>query len=218
MTARVKARWLGGAGLALVLALSGLAMLASPRPALAHAAYESSTPEFGEVLDAAPAAIELRFTQELFRREGANTITLTGAEGEALPLGEAVVQNDDRRRLTAAVSGALPPGRYLVSWTNLSADDGDDDAGSYPFYVGREPTADEVSADRALAQELLIRYPGDVAETPDGGAPDAPAPPTPLTTDSTTEGGGMAASVIALGVVGLAAGAGVVGIRVGKRR
>lgn len=112
----------------------------------------------------------------------------------------------------------MPPGRYLVSWTNLSADDGDDDDGVYPFHVGREPTADEVSADRALAQDLLIPYPGDGSETPDDRPPDAPAPPTPLATDDGQEGGSVAASVIALGVVELIAGVGVVGIRVSKRR
>jgi len=213
MTRRARSIRLAGGALALALAIAGVAVMATPRAALAHAAYESSSPSFGEVLEASPAAIELRFTQELFRRQGANTITLTDADGGTQALGETVVENDDRRRLTAAVLSALPRGRYLVSWTNLSADDGDDDDGVYPFYVGRDPTPDEVAADRAMAADLLIPYPGDSPEPTADGAPDAPPPPTPLAADPDGGGGDIGGGVWALGALGLVAASGVAASR-----
>lgn len=149
--------------LSVLCALAALcAALAPTAPASAHAAYASSSPTFAAVLDSAPEQIELRFTQQLFRREGANAIHLERADdGAEIALGEIAIDNIDRARMRAALLGPLAPGRYLVAWRNLSADDGDTDQGSYPFYVGRPPTADEEAADRALAAALLIAYPDD---------------------------------------------------------
>ena len=63
-----------------------------------------------------------------------------------------------------------------MSWQNLSADDGDDDSGMYPFYIGRGPSEAEEAADRELASDLLIPYPGDEADAAAGDAVEARAP------------------------------------------
>ena len=146
--------------------------------ASAHAAYESSTPGFAEVLDDSPAEISIRFSQELFRREGANSITLTRTHSDVeFALGTLEIGNDDRRVMRIKVVAELVPGRYLVSWTNLSAEDGDADSGSYSFYVGRAPTEEEVNLDSALAAQLLIAYPEDEEGEPvTEPAPTAAAP------------------------------------------
>ena len=60
-----------------------VAALAPIEPAAAHAAYASSTPAFAEVLDDGPESLELRFSQELFRRAGANTMRLERAADSA---------------------------------------------------------------------------------------------------------------------------------------
>ncbi len=141
--------------------------LAAPN-ASAHAAYESSSPVFAEVLPDSPTAISIRFTQELFRRAGANALRLQGADTDGAvwerDLPPPHIDNKDRRVMRVSLDIELSPGRYLVSWINLSAEDGDADAGAYPFYVSREPTAEEIAADRELAAALLIRYPGDQTE------------------------------------------------------
>lgn len=154
-----------------------LAALGPPAPAAAHAAYAASDPVFGARLSAAPQAIELRFTQQLFRRAGANEIRLSrAADGAAIALGAAQIENADRSVMRAELLEPLPTGRYLVSWRNLSADDGDADSGSYPFYVGRGPTAAEEQADRALAAALLITYPVDDGAAPAEEVIEPPAP------------------------------------------
>lgn len=146
--------------------------------ASAHAAYDSSSPEFAEVLSEAPSEIRIRFTQELFRRDGANGITLTHLDGgNDVRLGDPLIDNDDRHVMTASVDEELEPGRYVVSWTNLSAEDGDSDSGSYPFYVGRSPTPTEEEEDRLNAADLLIVYPGDEAQA--SGEQEATAQRTP---------------------------------------
>ena len=155
----------------LIVALSAWIDLASVS---AHAAYVESDPPFAAVLDQPPDEIVLRFTQDLFRRDGANTISLQAdGSGDAIALLPPLIDNADRRAMSADLPDDLPAGRYLVSWTNLSADDGDSDSGRYPFYIGREPSADEIARDRAIAADLLITYPGDESPAADIDAPSA---------------------------------------------
>lgn len=204
-----------------------LALLASTAAGLlftlgasAHAAYESSSPVFGEVLSDSPTEISISFTQEIFRRQGANVITLTHADsGQDISLGEPLIDNDDRHVMTASVEDVLDPGRYIVAWTNLSAEDGDADSGSYPFYVARDPTAAEVGEDRRTAAELLILYPEDeVAESDEQATPQrTPSVVRSEPSDAVSLGVGP---IIWLAVGGLAALVlvGALGFHLGNRR
>ena len=181
------------------------AALALPAPASAHAAYASSAPAFAAVLDSAPDQIELRFTQQLFRREGANAMRLERSDdGAEIALGEVVIDNADRARMRAELLGPLAPGRYLVAWQNLSADDGDADQGSYPFYVGRPPTAEEETADRALAAALLIAYPDDDAPAAAEEAESEQRAPTVVRREAEPTGGVAASSIVWLALGGVA--------------
>ena len=181
------------------------AALALTAPAAAHAAYASSAPAFAAVLDSAPEQIELRFTQQLFRREGANAMRLERSDdGAAIELGEVVIDNVDRARMRAALPGPLAPGRYLVAWQNLSADDGDADQGSYPFYIGRPPTAEEEAADRALAAALLIAYPDDDAPAAAEEAESEQRAPTVVRREAEPAGGVAASSIVWLALGGVA--------------
>ena len=217
---------MGMTGRALVLALAAaLAALAAGREASAHAAYAASEPAFGAVLERAPERISLTFSQELFRREGANVIEWAagdgGEAGEFSSAGEAEIGNEDRRTMSAALAAearaSWGAGRFVVRWRNLSADDGDADAGEFPFYVGREPTAAEEALDRAMAAELLISYPGDEAE---GGAetPEvAAAAPVAVAREEEPVGGLAIGAAIWL-AAGLAAAAALVAVPAVRRR
>ncbi len=156
----------------------------------AHAAYESSSPSFGEVLTQSPSEISVRFTQELFRRAGANSLTLQQVRGDGVDewdLPEPEIGNDDRHVMRLIVDVELRPGRYVVSWTNLSAEDGDSDSGSYPFYVLRQPKDDEIDLDRLIAAELLISYPGDDVEQAEPEVANPSASPTVVRTQSSND-------------------------------
>ncbi len=156
----------------------------------AHAAYESSSPSFGEVLTQSPSEISVRFTQKLFRRAGANSLTLQQVRGNVVDdwdLPEAEIGNDDRHVMRLTVDLELRPGRYVVSWTNLSAEDGDSDSGSYPFYVARQPDDDEIELDRLIAAELLISYPGDDVEQAEPEVANPSASPTVVRTQSSND-------------------------------
>jgi len=112
----------------------------APRVALAHAEPERSNPVAGSVIPRAPDALEIWFTQELFRREGANTIVVEGPDGR-VDDGNVVIDSDDREHLTVGLEADLPAGEYQVSWTSLSAIDGDAAEGEFSFTI--DPTAPE---------------------------------------------------------------------------
>ncbi|MCY3568028.1 MAG: copper resistance protein CopC [Chloroflexi bacterium] len=205
----------------LIAVLVGAAAMALAAPeASAHAAYESSSPGFAEVLSESPDVISIRFTQELFRREGANEISLRHVDsGEAIDLSDARIGNDDRKLMTADVRRRLAPGRYLVSWTNLSAEDGDEDSGSYPFYVTRDPTAAEQGDDRQIAGDLLVTYPGDEPEEPEETATLDAEPVVVRSAESDDVSLGAGPMIwLAVGVSAGVVLVGALGYRLGQRR
>lgn len=120
----------------LVLALV-VAMVAASAPNIvfAHAAYERSVPGADSVIAALPERLDIWFTQELFRRAGANTITVTGPDGQRVDNGEAEVDSADRTRLSIALLPSPAQGVYTVAWASLSAIDGDPAEGSFTFTV-----------------------------------------------------------------------------------
>ena len=115
--------------------------------------------------------------------------------------------------MSAEVPAELPPGRYAVRWTNLSAEDGDEDSGWLPFYVRSDPEAWQIESDRRLAQELLIDYPGDDEDEPEAAAAPIPAAPSVVRADDGDDASlgvgpviwfavGIAAALILVGALG----------------
>ena len=207
----------------IALALAAMACALAAADVSAHAAYKSSSPSFAEQLDSSPSAVSLRFTQELFRREGANRVWLSATrdtDAGEVELGPVVIGNDDRRVMRATLDIELTPGRYLLRWINLSAEDGDTDVGAIPFYVAAAPTASEVEEDRALAQGLLIAYPGDEAGEEASAESALSAAPTVVRTDEREDvslGAGPIAWLAAGAVAALLL-AGALGFHLGQRR
>ena len=205
----------------LALLFTAAAAWLSAPDAAAHAAYESSTPAFAEQLDESPSRISIRFTQELFRREGANAISVQHADsGRQIAVGPPTIGNDDRRLMTVDLQDTLAPGRYLVSWTNLSAEDGDEDSGAYPFYVASQPTDSDQSDDRRIAADLLIAYPGDQPQQQTADSTPTPIAPAVVRTDDSPDPALGAGPIVFL-AVGIAAAlllVGALGYRLGARR
>jgi methionine-rich copper-binding protein CopC len=126
-----------------------IALLLTPAVALAHAEYERSDPQAGSVIPTPPAEVHIWFTQELFRRQGENSIEVIGPDGSAVHAGEAQIDDDDRTHLWVALQDGLGTGEYLVRWRNLSAEDGDNDEGEFSFTV--DPDAPEATQPPATA-------------------------------------------------------------------
>ena len=110
---------------------------------LAHADYDRSVPAADEVVLQAPQQVQVWFTQELFRREGKNSLEVYSPDQQRIDLDDAAIDDDDRKLMTVSLPPDLANGVYIVRWRTLSADDGDDANGEFQFTVdAAEPTAE----------------------------------------------------------------------------
>jgi len=111
------------------MAVAFLAFLLQAFPAVAHSPMSSSSPADGEVLAAAPRALEMKFRSEarLVR------LTLTGAQSGEVTLSKEHLMVEKHRH--TVVLPAIAADKYVVRWRALSAD-GHLVKGSFSFTVG----------------------------------------------------------------------------------
>lgn len=126
----------------LSLAFAVIALAFSPQWASAHAEYERSEPGAGATVRA-PERLDVWFSQELFRREGANALEVTGPDGTRVEIGPPLLDDADRTHLSVELAPDLAPGVYTVRWRTLSATDGDPGEGEFTFTV--DPAAPEAT-------------------------------------------------------------------------
>lgn len=128
-----------------------------------HADYDRSVPAADELVLQAPQQVQVWFTQELFRREGQNSLEVYGPDEQRVDLDDFAIDDDDRTLMTVSLPPDLANGVYTVRWRSLSADDGDDADGEFQFTIqADEPTAEAVQ-------------PTDTAEAAPTAAPTAAA-------------------------------------------
>lgn len=155
-----------GASIAALLA-------ALPAAAAGHAELESSDPQSGENLDAAPTEVTLTFSGEL--DPDSSSFTVVDADGHEVGSGEVDLTVADRNVMTGAVT-ITDPGVYTVGYTSLALD-GDRVSGTFSFGYDAdeaipEPTAEEApdtalprptTPPPALAGWLLLAAAGAIA-------------------------------------------------------
>jgi methionine-rich copper-binding protein CopC len=124
--------------LLMLLAFVLLAMALVVPIARADATYERSEPPADAVVPAAPAAVHVWFTQELFRRAGGNSLEVISPDGTRVDAQDVQLDDDDRTHLFVSLSDNLPAGLYTVRWRTLSADDGHSSEGEFNFTVDAE--------------------------------------------------------------------------------
>lgn len=103
-----------------------------PALAFGHADYENSTPNNGETVTSAPSQVVANFSADL-DTAGTNTLNVTNASG-------ADVDNNDgsisaSNQMTITLQSGLANGVYTVAWATTSAEDGEDDSGTFSFTV-----------------------------------------------------------------------------------
>lgn len=179
----------------LVLSLSALAASIAMVTGLsatlvfAHAEYESSSPARGEQLAVAPTQVEITFTQQIQKIAGSYDITVEKDRGPSVTAGPAVVNDDDRTKLSVPLQADLDDGRYVVNWKNLSDADGDPKEGAFSFYINYQPNAVDLENDSQLEG---IGAEDD--ETPTADATSTTATSGPLATVSAPTSGATASS------------------------
>ena len=134
----------------LVVVLLGVAT----SPASAHSALESTDPAAGAVLDSAPDAIRLTFTEPV-------TVALGGVrvfDSEGDPVATDPPTKPANNEVRVGVRSALADGSYVVTWRVTSADT-HPVQGAYTFQVGSAANATSREID-ALSDRLLAGQDG----------------------------------------------------------
>jgi copper transport protein len=131
-------------------ALASIAAVVLVASVSAHARRKSSTPAAGEVLATSPATLTIEFTQEIQKISGTYGIDVIDESGADVTAADAVIDDADRTQMSVELQPDLPDGRYVVTYRNVSDADGDEFEASFAFYVGVEPTEEDLAADREL--------------------------------------------------------------------
>jgi len=194
---------------ALVAVVAVTALLAGQ--VSAHAAYERSEPAKNAIVPAPPAQVDVYYTQDLARQQGAYFLRVFSEDGTQVSLGDGIIDDDNRRHMFATLSPGLSAGRYIVRWMNLSDEDGEADEGAFCFYVGVEPTAAQAAECAAFEEDGAVEPTAPATQPvasptqlpPTEVAPTATAP-EPTATDSGNEAddGGAPVGAIVGGIVG----------------
>ncbi len=152
-------------GLALLCGLAAFAV--SVQIAFAHAEPALVKPGNESVLTSPPAEVAITMTQEMFDDgKGSNDIDVLDSSGKEVTAVTAVIDRNDRTRLSVPLPSTLSPGKYTVKWKTLSADDGDSAQGELSF------TFDPNGTPNPGTEELKPGAPGgDDAQPDDSGAP-----------------------------------------------
>ena len=118
----------------------------------AHAVLLRSNPQANAVLDRSPAQVELFFSEPL--EPNLSSISVIDSNLLAVDAGDVRVDAADPTRMTVTLH-VLPDGVYTVSWKALSAIDGHQTVGTYPFAVGDV----DISAVLSLGQSSTASLP-----------------------------------------------------------
>jgi copper resistance protein C len=123
---------------AIVGVVGGLLLVGT---AYAHAAYVRSSPGAEAIVVTPPARVDIWFAQELFRRQGENTIQVTAPDGTEVSVGDTTIDDDDRKHVWVNLKPNLAAGVYTVAWKNVSLEDGHPSEGSFHFTIDPQAAA-----------------------------------------------------------------------------
>lgn len=103
----------------------------------AHAALLRSNPSANAVLEQPPVQVELFFSEPL--EPGLSSIVVVDSNNLIVDVGDVRVDPSDPKRMTVSLR-SLNDGVYTVTWKALSAIDGHQTVGTFPFAVGAANT------------------------------------------------------------------------------
>ncbi|HZP57135.1 MAG TPA: copper resistance protein CopC [Dehalococcoidia bacterium] len=125
-------RVLGIALVAALLALAGGLALPGARTAQAHASLVSSQPKNNEQVRRPPARVVLQFSEAVEPK--LTSIQVLDKDNKRADTNDMAFDPNDAASASVGVK-PLQPGLYFVKWSNVSAVDGHNYSGMYPFIV-----------------------------------------------------------------------------------
>jgi copper transport protein len=118
----------------------------------AHALLLRSNPQANAVLPQSPAQVELFFSEAL--EPQLSTIKVLDSNNLVVDVGDVRVDPSDPTRMTVSLH-SLSDGVYTVTWTAVSAADGHQTVGTFPFAIGNA----NASAVQAIQQSTTASLP-----------------------------------------------------------
>ena len=180
---------LGGAASALATGLLAATLLAGgAAPAGAHATLIGTVPATDGVVDAVPAAVELRFDESVELVDDA--VQVFGPDGDRVDDG--TVETRDAGATLVAPIGGDAQGTYTVAW-RVTSEDSHTLSGSFVFHNGTRTGAVDVDGGNSTATDIfggVARWLGFAGTmTAIGAAAVALLLPRPASGDGETRGG-----------------------------
>lgn len=124
---------------------------------VAHAAarFDHSSPGPEAVLSASPGRVEI-YTRRATSADPADTqVIVVDGDKRRVDWGDSAVDPADHQHITVSLEPGLASGRYIVSFKTRGENDLDHDGGQYAFYVGMQPSAADLAADKSLTLTTL---------------------------------------------------------------
>ncbi|MGB2693567.1 MAG: copper resistance protein CopC [Dehalococcoidia bacterium] len=156
----------------IMFALAAAGLLITVGSVSGHADYDRSTPGRNEIVAQPPTRVDVYFLQDVRKLEGSNFVRVSNDGGDQVSTGDGIVDDNDRRHISAEIPTQLPAGRYVVQWMSLSDEDGDSDTGTFCFYVDTTPTNEQLAECAQFDVEQ-----GAPTTTPGTGGPAPTEPP-----------------------------------------
>jgi copper transport protein len=122
-------------------------------PVLAHAILVRSNPAANAVLAQPPVQVELSFSESVEPQLSSIKVYDTG--GREVDVGDVRVDLADPTRMTVSLH-TLPDGIYTVTWKAVSAIDGHQTTGSYPFAVGNLNPSSLAASQQTTSSNLPV--------------------------------------------------------------
>lgn len=139
-----------------------LSLVTSASSASAHAYLDGSDPADGAVLQNAPSALTLHFSESV--EVGATVVQLVDGHGRHLPagpirrLGLQAESTEQPVSIVVSLPAALPRDTYRLTWRTLSSDDLHATAGAMVFGIQQPVTAIGTSETPAQPFEVSLRW------------------------------------------------------------
>jgi methionine-rich copper-binding protein CopC len=134
-----------------------LASLALPGLVLAHAGYQSSDPAAGAILKTAPTVVTVHFLENV--DPTGSEVEVYDAKLHEVSTASAQVSRTGLKTMTVPMKGNGSE-TYLVVWHNVSAQDGDPDAGAFTFLVNPSGTLPKGASNQSATASNSNGAPG----------------------------------------------------------
>ena len=159
--------------------------------AFAHAEYDHSEPAANAVVESAPADLRIWMTQELFRRQGENSIEVYNETGTRVDQDDLTIDDNDRTLMQISLPPSLANGVYTVRWVATSSEDGHQAKGEFTFTISTDTGSTGTDSKSGSAASTVENATPTAEPSPTATAQSTVEPPPTVAPTPTGQGSAM---------------------------